>query len=713
MGLKLANNATSRLSAGISPTDTTIVLLPGGGAAFPALGDGDYFPATIVKVDGTLEIVKVTARSADVLTVARAQENTTAKAFNAGDRIELRLTAGAFSDMSQDVDNHFAAVEADISSQNNLRLSGSNLTLSPQWSDIPELVTDNPSVTDELNGQAKAVGNRTLLSVRWANTITSFDGTGVPNNAIINFSGRDAVDDGAGGPLRFLAGSTITADGGTVYAVTGGRLVRDGWSVFGIRPEWFGNAAGNIRKAVDALPASGGLVLLGDRVYPPSYTDYTGTAGVGYLAKANVRIQGSKTPKAKSDLTGLEGGTIIQGPFFVFADGFEVDKIGVDSGAVVCDSLYGGVAQEGFVHFKPGQSTVTPAANTVTVGDVVAITQSFSAPVHSILLEGIDNLQFSNLRAYLGTHGVVIKSKNVNGANVFTKGNSSDGLICKSDAYANMMHVNIQNVLVEAVSDALEAGFGVLVEAVGAVGGQVNIGNIRAYKKNVALSMRSNGNAMNDINVTGVISEGCTTGVQYGGDIRRTHVGSLIVNNFGQAVYVAPEVTSATNSIGVVKATNGIHIINGDGKLSIGHVDADNVSGQMFYYGNTGVRLLIGTYTQVSSPNVWALNQTLLNGWVNHVPEGGNSQFSILPWAGEVVISGLIAGGTSGTIANLSVQIRPDKNLRFIVLGHTGGTNKWVPIEIIIGTDGNITATNYTDAPGYISMDGIRYPIPT
>ena len=224
--------------------------------------------------------------------------------------------------------------------------------------------------------------------------------------------------------------------------------------------------------------------------------------------------------------------------------------------------------------------------------------------------------------------------------------------------------------------------------------------------------MRSNGNAVNDINVTGVISEGCTTGVQYGGDIRRAHVGSLIANNFGQAVYVATEVISATNSIGVVKATNGVHVINSDGRLSIGHIDADNVSGQMFYYGNTGVRLSIGTYTQASAPNVWALDQTLLNGWVNHVPEGGNSQFSVLPWAGKVVLSGLIAGGTSAIIANLSVQIRPVKNLRFTALGYTGGTNKWVPIEIIIGTDGNITATNYTDAPGYISLDGIEYPIP-
>ncbi len=58
-------------------------------------------------------------------------------------------------------------------------------------------------------------------------TITSFDGTGVADGSLITFAGRDATGDGGGGPLRFLAGSTATANGVTVYAVPGGRLFRD------------------------------------------------------------------------------------------------------------------------------------------------------------------------------------------------------------------------------------------------------------------------------------------------------------------------------------------------------------------------------------------------------------------------------------------------------------------------------------------------------
>lgn len=100
MGLKLKNDAVSRLASGISSSDTTIVLTPGTGLLFPVLSSGDYFPATLIKEDGSREIVRVTGRSSDVLTVVRAQESTVAQLFNANDKIELRLTAGTFTDPS-------------------------------------------------------------------------------------------------------------------------------------------------------------------------------------------------------------------------------------------------------------------------------------------------------------------------------------------------------------------------------------------------------------------------------------------------------------------------------------------------------------------------------------------------------------------------------------------------------------------------------------
>lgn len=105
MGLKLSNNAVSKLTAGITNASTSISLTPGTGALFPTLGAGDYFPATMIKSDGTYEVIRVTARSSDVLTVTRGQEGTAAVAFSAGDRIELRMTAGAFGDLTSAMTN--------------------------------------------------------------------------------------------------------------------------------------------------------------------------------------------------------------------------------------------------------------------------------------------------------------------------------------------------------------------------------------------------------------------------------------------------------------------------------------------------------------------------------------------------------------------------------------------------------------------------------
>lgn len=103
MPLKLANNAVSRLSASLSAASTTLGVMPGDGAKFPALTDGDWFPLTIVKSDGTLEIVKATARTSDTFTIVRAQEGTAATDFSAGDRVELRLTKAAINDIEQRV----------------------------------------------------------------------------------------------------------------------------------------------------------------------------------------------------------------------------------------------------------------------------------------------------------------------------------------------------------------------------------------------------------------------------------------------------------------------------------------------------------------------------------------------------------------------------------------------------------------------------------
>lgn len=118
MGLKLTNNSVSRLASGIAAGDLSLSVTPGDGAKFPSLGAGDYFPCTLIRAsDGAIEIVKVSARSTDVLTIARAQEGTAALTFVSGDRVELRMTAGSALDIPsaaiQDASNKATLADAD------------------------------------------------------------------------------------------------------------------------------------------------------------------------------------------------------------------------------------------------------------------------------------------------------------------------------------------------------------------------------------------------------------------------------------------------------------------------------------------------------------------------------------------------------------------------------------------------------------------------
>lgn len=92
------NNASGYVGASVTTGATTISLQTGNGALFPSPSGGDYFPVTFVKSDGSLEIMKCTGRAGDVLTVTRAQEGTSAKAFDVGDRVSLRITAGSLTD---------------------------------------------------------------------------------------------------------------------------------------------------------------------------------------------------------------------------------------------------------------------------------------------------------------------------------------------------------------------------------------------------------------------------------------------------------------------------------------------------------------------------------------------------------------------------------------------------------------------------------------
>ncbi len=86
--------AASTLAAGAAASATTLNLAPGTGNGFPAPTLGSVQIVLSSASGNKREIVHCTARTGDTLTVVRGMESTQAQAFDAGDRVTLRLTPG-------------------------------------------------------------------------------------------------------------------------------------------------------------------------------------------------------------------------------------------------------------------------------------------------------------------------------------------------------------------------------------------------------------------------------------------------------------------------------------------------------------------------------------------------------------------------------------------------------------------------------------------
>ena len=93
------NNASGVVAAGgFAQSATTLPLTDA--SAFPDPGSDWYYVTLADPAETEWEIVRVTAKSGNNLTVVRAQESTSDIAWDAGDTVEARLTAGSLSNFN-------------------------------------------------------------------------------------------------------------------------------------------------------------------------------------------------------------------------------------------------------------------------------------------------------------------------------------------------------------------------------------------------------------------------------------------------------------------------------------------------------------------------------------------------------------------------------------------------------------------------------------
>jgi len=180
-----SNNASTTLSSGINNSTTTVPIASASG--FPSIGSGEYYFATIANTNNTkIEVVKVTAGTTS-LTVTRAQDGTTAQAFDSGDNFQLRVTAATLE----------AATKTDV-----------NITAGAiSGSAISNDAIDSQHYADGSIDTAH-IGDDQVTADKLANSINTDIATGVTGNTTAN-----AALPKAGGAMTGAITTNSTFDG--------------------------------------------------------------------------------------------------------------------------------------------------------------------------------------------------------------------------------------------------------------------------------------------------------------------------------------------------------------------------------------------------------------------------------------------------------------------------------------------------------------------
>lgn len=111
----VSDNAYGTIASGLSVSTTALAFTSGHGARFPAVAAGQCLNCCLLNSNNTLEEVIITLHTAgsDSATISRAAGGTTAKAWNAGDRIEARVSSEVLGKLQQEALKGTAITTAD------------------------------------------------------------------------------------------------------------------------------------------------------------------------------------------------------------------------------------------------------------------------------------------------------------------------------------------------------------------------------------------------------------------------------------------------------------------------------------------------------------------------------------------------------------------------------------------------------------------------
>lgn len=324
--LLFSNNAQTTLAGSISNVAVSANLASGAGALFPSPGAGQYFMMTFVDAATGLinEIVKVTARSGDTITIVRAQEGTTAKAWSAGDLAANFWTAGQAAAMLQISDptirirltgnTTFYVATTGNDGNSGLAIGTPWLTLQHAW-DIINGTYDLAgwTATVQVANGTYTAGLSAGRAMVGGNSISFVGNTGTPASCLINITAGNCFT-ATGGASLTLSGFKFQASGtgtnGQALATAYGGAITFSLCDFGVCGNIHINSTsggpiqvqGNYTisgSALTHISSSSGSFACGAVTVTltgtPAFTTFAAAASLGFIYAVGVTYTGSAT----------------------------------------------------------------------------------------------------------------------------------------------------------------------------------------------------------------------------------------------------------------------------------------------------------------------------------------------------------------------------------------------------------------------------------
>ncbi len=243
----------------------------------------------------------------------------------------------------------------------------------------------------------------------------------------------------------------------------------------GNRPEGSISVAdfASLRDAINALPAGGGTIWVPAGRWP------SGTWTIeSASSKPGVRIVGERSPQLNADASALDGGSIIEGRFYAWADNIEVTDVGFDAGKRYMERMHpdadyttythpDGGGWDTFAIVKPPARQHDAAIVGVRVDNVIGLLPHPTAFGHGILIECVDQAAIGTVTGVGGVHAVALKATQSKVAALHGYGASGNGVILKSDWYAPTGNLSIDRVRTASQPPDVEPWWGSYKPAVG------------------------------------------------------------------------------------------------------------------------------------------------------------------------------------------------------------------------------------------------------